>query len=363
MNITCQITGINYKVFLANELSIFEFRGFDINAVPSYCLIKDKNNTFAISKWVSPKRTRSYPYERIYNIWNISKKITIIPVVKDEGAAGNRDYIQWDTISLMSLLDVYVIFAYYIDAKRKGNKITMQQFDHDYVISKIKEIQSYHSSALHWNLNEIKTELHTIIDKVKSSYKKIEETTEVKLHGFSGIDNFKDKIGKDVSLFMEFSRDKAEKAQKREFLTILPEENLSTSTKAKITISNYLGGNYYFTVDEVALNGNIVSLIESRFSPGTVLPSLGDIKDGLLKMILFSNLSNVKVDNVPVKIESKLVLTSNRIKGMVTSRSQMNAVDVFISSNKLSQNRISFIRTLFEEANTNNFIIEIKESN
>ena len=58
---------------------------------------------------MSPKRTRSYPYERVYNSLRISKKITVIPVIKDEGAKGDRDFLQWDTISLMSLLDVFVL--------------------------------------------------------------------------------------------------------------------------------------------------------------------------------------------------------------------------------------------------------------
>ncbi|MEP6513672.1 MAG: hypothetical protein ABJA79_07375, partial [Parafilimonas sp.] len=113
MNITGKITGIAYKLFLTDELQKIEAFSFDINKVPTACVITDDKHTFAISKWVSPKRTRSYPYERVYNTLNTSKKITVIPIVKDEGAAGDRDFLQWDTVSLMSLLDVYVIFAYY----------------------------------------------------------------------------------------------------------------------------------------------------------------------------------------------------------------------------------------------------------
>ncbi|NJM54267.1 MAG: hypothetical protein HC846_13330 [Blastocatellia bacterium] len=43
-------------------------------------------------------------------------------------------------------------FAYYDKAEKKGKKISNQQFNNEYVISKIKEIEQYHSSALHWNL-------------------------------------------------------------------------------------------------------------------------------------------------------------------------------------------------------------------
>ena len=72
------------------------------------CLDVDKENKVAMSWWVSAKRTRSYPYARVYSTLNFSgKKITIIPVVKDEGKQGDRDFLQWDTVSLMSLLGVY----------------------------------------------------------------------------------------------------------------------------------------------------------------------------------------------------------------------------------------------------------------
>ncbi|MBW7952723.1 MAG: hypothetical protein H3C56_09290, partial [Chitinophagaceae bacterium] len=226
MNIVGKITGIKYQVLFTEDLKEVKIKNFDINEMPSACLLINNKHTFAISKWVSPKRTRSYPFERVYNTLHISKKITVIPVVKDEGAKGDRDFIQWDTVSLMSLLDVFVIFAYYDNAEKSGDKITNQAFNNKYILSKIKEIENYHSSALHWNLNELNTNLHKIIDKVKTSYVNIEFTTKVKLHNPSGLDNFKEKIGKDVSLFMAFSRDKAQKAQSREFVTQQPKESL-----------------------------------------------------------------------------------------------------------------------------------------
>lgn len=296
MNIKGKITGIKYKVVLSDALKDVDVKKFDINDAPSACLLKDNKHTFAISKWVSPKRTRSYPFERVFNTLHISKKITVIPIVKDEGEKGDRDFIQWDTISLMSLLDVFVIFAYYEKAEKADQKITNQQLNNKYVLSKIKEIEQYHSSALHWNLHELNTNLHNIIDKVKTSYSKIEKLTGVKLHNPNGLDNFKEKIGKDVSLFMAFSRGKAEKAQSREFVTQQPKESLSTLTKAKLTITNYLGGQYFLTVDEILLSKNKVSLIEGKHSTNTLLPSKGDIKDGLLKMILYCNLSDVGVN-------------------------------------------------------------------
>lgn len=362
MDIIGKITGIKYQVLFTENLKDVKIKGFDINEMPSSCLLTSNKHTIAISKWVSPKRTRSYPFERVFNTLHISKKITVIPIVKDEGAGGDRDFIQWDTVSLMSLLDVFVIFAYYDKADKTDKKITNQQFDNKYVLSKIKEIEQYHSSALHWNLNELNTNLHKIIDKVKTSYANIEQTTKVKLHNPNGLDNFKEKIGKDVSLFMAFSRDKAQKAQSREFVTLQPKESLSTLSKAKVTITNYLGGQYFLTVDEIKITPTKVSLIEGKHSKNALLPSKGDIKDGLLKMILYCNLSEVTANGKKIKSEAVLNLTSSKLIGVIGSTSTKKEITTFFSENSFSDLQIKLVETIFSEAKQNNFIIQIQHS-
>lgn len=365
MDITGKITGIKYRTLLSENLTTINRNEFDINNVPSVCLLNDKNATFAVSKWVSPKRTRSYPFERVYNTLHISKKITVIPIVKDEGGKGDRDYIQWDTVSLMSLLDVFVVFAYYDKAEvnpRNNGKITHQQFNNQYVISKIEEIKQYHSSALHWNLNELNTNLSEIIDQVKISYIKIESDTRVKLHNFLGLENFKEKISKDVSSFISFSREKAKQAQTREYVTIQPKESLSTLTKAKITITNYLGGQYFFTVDEISFVGNKINLIEGKHSKNALLPSINDIKDGLLKMILYSNLSNVTANGCEVTYEAVLSLTSSKLKGGISSASMKKDLIDFFEANHFTSSHIQLVERLIEEAKLNNFTVKIQFS-
>jgi len=362
MNIKAQITGIKYKVLLSEDLQTVEFNKFNINKVSSFCLLKDGKSLFAISKWVSPKRTRSYPYERVYNTLNTSKKITVIPIIKDEGFDGDRDFLQWDTVSLMSLLDVFVIFAYYDKATKNGNyenKITDFQFDNNYILFKIKEIEQYHSSALHWNLNELKNNLHNIVDKAKKGYAKIEAQTGVLLHNPAGIETFKKKISKDVTDFMEFSRKKAQKAQLREMLTTQPKESLSTHTKAKITITNYLGGQYFFTVDEVLIEKDTVYLIENKHSTQSILPSKGDIKDGLLKMILYSNLCEVEVDGKPMKSKAVLKLTSEKLKGEIKTESSAFYREMFIAENDIKADLQVLISCLYNEANENGFEVKI----
>jgi hypothetical protein len=96
-------------------------------------------------------------------------------------------------------------------------------------------------------------------------------------------------------------------------LTVQPKEIPATQTKAKITITNYPGGKYFFTVDEILIIDEKLFLIESKHSKGAKLPSVGDIKDGLLKMMLYTNLENVSIDDKSFASLPILRLTSEKI--------------------------------------------------
>jgi len=141
----------------------------------------------------------------------------------------------------------------------------------EHIKSEIKKLLSYHSSALHWNIEQI---------------------------GNVGI------VGqKALEAYVRIS-----KAQERERQTTQPKEKLSGG-KATITIWNYLGGCYYFTSDEAEIIGRDIYLVEGKHSKTNSLPSLVDIKDGLFKMILFANLEEVRVDNESYNPVTVLKLT------------------------------------------------------
>lgn len=363
MNITAEITGLKFKINCADDLSEINFANLNINTAPSCFILSEKKYNYGISKWVSPKRTRSYPFERVYNTLNIPKRITVIPIIKDEGIRGDRDFIQWDTLSLMSLLDVYVIIAYYNKAIKhptRVNKITEQLFDNEYVKSKIVEISNYHSSALHWNLKEANETLPKLIGKVQESYDKIHKELGVMFHSINGIQKFQKQFEKGVDDFMNTSRNKAKEAQNRERLTVQPKEFLTTTTKATITIKNYLGGLYYFTTDEVDIVGNNLFLIEGKHTKNSILPSVGDIKDGLLKMVLYCNLADVKVKDIVLKPKPILKLTSNNLKGKIMSTNISGEIDKFKAANKLNDKQNRLITNLFIEAKANKFEVIIE---
>jgi hypothetical protein len=144
MEVLAQIKGVKHTPFLCRRLHVYTFKDMReaFRKDASFILRINGENQLGISWWVSPKRTRSYPYARVYDTLSfLGKRVTIIPLIKDEGKDGDRDFLQWDTVSLMSLLGVYVIITYYANAspsQKYSNKITAQEFDLSLVKEEIK---------------------------------------------------------------------------------------------------------------------------------------------------------------------------------------------------------------------------------
>jgi len=149
---------------------------------------------------------------------------------------------------------------------------------------------------------------------------------------------------KGMENFMMLSRDLAKKAQNRESITVQPKEKLS-GVKATLTIKNYLGGYYFFTCDEVDIEKNTIYLIEGKHSEQSFIPSLEDIKDGLVKMILFTNLKEVKIGDLEYSPIPVLKLTS----------------DMKFSRDNLRKSQIDYLRDLKREAKENNFRVVIND--
>jgi len=244
----------------------------------------------------------------------------------------------------------------------RENTITNQQFDSKQVKEKIAQIKDFHCSALHWNIEEIRTSFPSMIKKAKFAYRKLEDKLGVEFHSEAGIEKFAEKFCSSVEDFRDFSREKARNAQNREFQTQQPKEALSSLTKAKVTIGNYLGGEYYLTTDEVRLTKKKVHLIEAKHSKNSILPSLGDIKDGLLKMILYANLVEVQVDGVPHSSCPVLKLTSCQMNGDITSVDSLEKQKHFFLKNELPEKKIELLTSLFAEAKENNFLVTLEKA-
>lgn len=362
--ISGDVSEIKYKQYINDTLREYKLENFDVNRVPGAFFLSRGTEKIAVSRWISPKRTRSYPYERVYDTLAFDgKKAVIIPVVKDEGLGGERDFLQWDTISLLSLLDVHVVLAYYDSAEknaRRNDQITSQKFDNNYISARLTGVFDFKGTPRQWNEREAK-QLKAVLEKAKLSYQKISKETKTYLHDAGALDELI-KYAATPQNFIEFSRRKSQSAQSREFVTTQPKEALSTDTKAKVTINNALFGRYFFTCDETKIENRTVYLIEAKHSVRAKMPSRNDIKDGFLKLMLYTNLQNVKVGAAPHRLKVQIRLTANQLKGSVNSYASPEAVEKFLSENSFALNDSNFVKKIFEEARANNFTIILEHA-
>ena len=357
--ISGDVEDINYKQLVNDNLREAKLENFDVNKSTGAFILTNGNERIAVSRWISPKRTRSYPYERVYDTLAYEgRKATIIPVVKDEGLGGERDFLQWDTISLLSLLNVRVVLAYYDSAEKnlkRADQITNQKFDNDYIASRLAEVFNFKGTAREWNEREVK-QLKPVLEKAKLAYHKISKETKTYLHDETTLNELI-KYAETPKTFLEFSRQKSQQAQSREFVTTQPKEALSTDTKAKVTINNALFGKYFFTCDETKIDSKTVFLIEAKHSQRSKFPSRNDIKDGLVKMMLYTNLKNVKVGAKAHNLKVQIRLTSNQLTGSVNSDLNDEDVEKFLTVNSFTVKDKNFFKKLFAEARANKFTV------
>jgi hypothetical protein len=361
------IKDIQYKAFLAEDLPQYRYNGFDINKVETSGKIVFPNGEFAYSKWVSPKRTRSYPFERLYNTFNSPMRLTVIPVLKDEGMDGDLDRIQYSTISWMNLLNIYIVLAYYDKASKNlrplqsaKSKITSQEFNVDVVNDQLLKISQYKQSALHWNRTLIEDNFVDIYRLALDSYEKISKETGANVHDRDYQEQYLAKLMRDFEDFKNISLRGSKGASVRETQTSHGLEYLSDGLKATFQIENYLGGIYYLTADEVIQSEDMYIIQESKNSTAGFLPSLSDIKDGLFKLILYSNLDTLRLDSKPVNFSSCLKLTGKKVSGTISMPCDESSMIQFLKENKgsYSKREEETLRKLNQES-LNNKKLEI----
>lgn len=344
--IDASIEGINYKPCLRTTAPS-KFPDKEIESALSrgtFILEVNGEPDLYVSRWVSPKRTRSYPLARVYDtLGSPLRKVTIIPIVKDEGIDGDRDFLQWDTISLMSLLNVYVIVSYHSKATKSGryqNKVTRQKLNAKHILTQVSELRSFHSSALHWNLMQLE-KLESLGRIALNQYTHISRQTKVDMHSFEkGLE----RLGKTTDAGREFkslSRELSRRARHSESTTVHASEDASWN-KGKLDIKNHLGGVYYFTVDQINMKSSTLELIEVKHSRRG-LPSINDIKDALIKLILYTNLKSASIENRTYAVRPILKLVSNADNSV---------------PNVANKRESTLIKQIHEEASINGFSVE-----
>jgi hypothetical protein len=364
------IRGVKYRACLTGNLEKVTFVDFDANRASSCGILQVDDTEVAYSKWVSPKRTRSYPFARIYNTYNASKVLTIIPVIKDEGKDGDLDKLQYSTISWMNLLNTYIVLGYYEDAgksqKREQitkNKLSNQKFNNEFIKSQIREIIEYRQSALHWNKNLFEERFVSIFRQALDSYAAISSRTNVQIHSHAGMERYLQAIIEDFEEFKNLSLRGSQNASIREAMTSHELEYLIDGMKSTFCIENYLGGTYYLTPDEILHTQEAYVIQESKNSTTKALPSLTDIQDGLFKLILYSNIDSLQLNGEQVEFSVKLKLTGKNIRGGIVLPCSLEEMEEFIRINSavFSKREKSIVRELLLEVERNeNIEIEIR---
>ena len=346
------------------KFEAYDIAQFDVNQVRAYGLINlgTSGNNLAFSKWVSPKRTRSYPFARIYNTFHFNtKKVTIIPIIKDEGAGTqNNDRINFITFSWMNLLNIYIILAWYEDAERKpgtADRITNQILNVESVREKLIEVSRYQMTALHWNTTHFEKNFESIYLNAVDGYKKISQEKNVAVHSpqdhLRTLEEFKADGRFSLASFKEASLPRSSQAAHRESLTTHVLESLEENAKGTFRISNYLGGMYYLTADEIYWEKSQLVIQESKNSSKGKFPSENDIKDGLFKLILFANMEEVTVDGREnIQFITRLKLTGDLIGSLFLPCTTKDVFD-FCAENRLTQTYQKRIMLLNQEASEN----------
>lgn len=368
------VKDVIYTPFLGTEkLKCYDIEDFDVNKAGAYGLINLGicANNLAYSQWKTPKRTRTYPFPRIYNTYGLNtKKVTIIPIIKDEGADTNNDRINFITFSWMNLLNVYIILAWYDDAKIKSgttNRITDQMLNAENVRKTLLEISGYQSTALHWNTRHFNNDFERIYLNAVNSYEKISQEQNVKLHSSQAhLDTLeKYKVDNHFSLesFKRETLSSSQKAALRETVTVHRLESLDDNPKGIFSILNNLGGEYHLTADEIYWENDKLIIQESKNTTKEKLPSKTDITDGLFKLILFANMEQLSVEGkADVPFVTRLKLTGN-LTGSLKLPCPINFIYDFFRQNRLTSAKQKLILLLNQEANENKLDVWITSSN
>lgn len=342
---TIENTSYEAQVII-KELQKYDFVSFDINTARSSGIIVTKHGSFSYSKWVTPKRTRTYPFARIYDTFNAPKKLTVIPVLKDEGNDGDLDKIGVITFNWMSLLGIFIVLGYYENAEKNvsaahegKDKLIKQKFNNVFIKEQVKEIMRSRLEAIHWNKQVINGRLLKTLDLAIESYKQISEATEVAVHSYVELLKYRDKIRHDIEEYNKISLTASSHASLREYLTRHSREFLGDGgVKLPIAIKNYLGGTYFLTIDELLETEAGVILQESKNTTKGTLPSLTDIKDGLFRLILYSNMHTLTIDGKEKNFTTRMKLTSPKIIEQLNLPATDERLDEYFVKNPFLRN-------------------------
>ncbi len=363
MELIGKINVVNKTVNNQQNLKKYNFEIFDINTCESSCIIESYDGDISISKWVSPKRTRSEPFARVYKTLGQMKSITVIPVIKDEGINGDCDSFNPTTLAWMNLLNVYIILVPYVRATnhlRNSNKITNQEFDNGTVKNAIKEILNFRSDAHHYNNEKFQNNFTKIFNEAIDLYEQIGKKLNVKMHNVK-------KINYSFDEYLNKKNDLSIKAANREKYTNHKLE-YTHHDKGIIEITNFYKGKYFLTVDEVFYEKDDTLILREAKNSTSNFPSLGEILDAFFKCLLFLNIDNliIKENSKKINFKVEILLTGNNVQSptvLIPGYSLEKIENLLNSSLLLTNKKLKELSSLFfKYINYTGCIIRIGEN-
>jgi len=344
----------------SGKLKIYSQQDFDIHRAKTTGIIQfDDETSIGYARWTAPKRTRTGAMPRTYNVYHLPKKAVIIPIIKDEGYHTNNDRINYITFSWMNLSNVHIIMAWYQRASKhpsKPGRITRQKLNADFINERIEELRTYQQTALHWNTMHFERDFEQVYRHAVRSYADIAEQTGAKLVSpevhLGVLENYLDNGRFSLDRFRQDSLPRSFAAAQRETQTDHLLEYLQETSKAYFFITNWLGGEYHLTTDEILVEGDTVIIQESKNTTRGKIPSLADIQSGLFKLILFANMESLMLNGREVSFKVRLKLTGN-VDGKLTLPAEDETIQAYIAHNALTPAQQKRIHQLHAEAVAN----------
>ena len=225
----------------------------------------------AISVWTTPKRTKTYPFPRVYStLGHDGKKITVIPVQASYGKHGDDNKLQPGTISWMSGLGVYVIVGVFVNAKMKPkgkpsanakkSKVSTQgepvftsfEFKNDELKEQVKEIVSNCPKVEDWNQKQL-VRIPSLLKIAIENNRRLGKELGVFVRSFKSLEKKLEVWHTDMPKFLLDSDKESEKAQHREFSSDQKLENVP-GKKGKFNVNMGNSKMIFLTADSVSVD-------------------------------------------------------------------------------------------------------------
>ncbi|MHA1248896.1 MAG: hypothetical protein ACTSRP_02775 [Candidatus Helarchaeota archaeon] len=318
----------NYKNFLVEKkLQIVSKNQFiNSSSRESYWRLKIDEIIFDIFKFTTPKRTRSFPFARLFPLlFNNTLKVALIPIVKDEGV--QTDFLGLETIAILNIFNVYSIINYYESAEIKhlDNKfrLTNQKLNFKEIYENLQNIVDKNIDVHKWN-ESIAHKYPKILLKAKRAYENIANKLKIDSENITCIKKIEKihlkKINEEgFEKYLQLRNKWKKVSQYSELHTIQPKEDTIDIYPGKpldILFKDNLGFKtplkFRTAIDEfIQIDNNLIFIEKKRNN------SLNNIIESIFREIIYKNLV---FSNSKFKIHFAIGITDDNLKGICYSR-------------------------------------------